>query len=186
VIKKLVGRLRAEDGFGVIELAIAIVMLNIGILALLATFQSGGLALQRANAVANATAVADKQMEQYRALRNCAIYLVNATIPAAGTTYATQAPAGTVVNESTTAATANNPIPTSCTAPTPPATATSASQSISGADGHAYTVDTYIVLVQPPSGGMWLKQVTIAVRDPAQPTKWLVRQSSTFDPAAAP
>ena len=44
------------------------VMLNIGILALAATFQSGALAIQRSSSVSNGTAVADKAMEAYRGL----------------------------------------------------------------------------------------------------------------------
>jgi Tfp pilus assembly protein PilV len=38
-------RLRGEEGFGLIELLIAMVVLNIGILALVATFQAGALAI---------------------------------------------------------------------------------------------------------------------------------------------
>ena len=68
-------RLRSEEGFGLIELSIAMVMLNIGILALVATFQSGALAISRSAYVSNATAVADKTMEVYRGLENKAIYL---------------------------------------------------------------------------------------------------------------
>jgi type II secretory pathway pseudopilin PulG len=70
-------RLRAadEEGFGLIELVIAMVMLNIGILALVATFQSGALSLQRSASLANGTAVADRVMEVYRLMQNKAIYL---------------------------------------------------------------------------------------------------------------
>jgi type II secretory pathway pseudopilin PulG len=70
-------RLRAaeEDGFGLIELVIAMVMLNIGILALVATFQTGALTLQRSASLANGTAVAEKVMEVYRLMQNKAIYL---------------------------------------------------------------------------------------------------------------
>jgi type II secretory pathway pseudopilin PulG len=64
-----------EEGFGLIELLFAMVMLNIGILALMAAFQSGALALSNASKTSSATAVADKVMEVYRDLRNCSIYL---------------------------------------------------------------------------------------------------------------
>jgi type II secretory pathway pseudopilin PulG len=64
-----------ESGFGLIELAFAMVMLNIGILALAATFQSGALAIQRSAGISNGTAVADKAMEAYRGLESKAIYL---------------------------------------------------------------------------------------------------------------
>lgn len=74
-------RAREEKAFGLIELVIAMVMLNVGILALVATFQSGALAIGRSAYASNATAVADKTMEVYRALENKAIYL---SAPAGG------------------------------------------------------------------------------------------------------
>jgi Tfp pilus assembly protein PilE len=68
-------RAREEDGFGLIELAIAMVVLNVGIFALIAAFQSGTLAVSRSAKTSNATVVADKTMEVFRALENKAIYL---------------------------------------------------------------------------------------------------------------
>jgi type II secretory pathway pseudopilin PulG len=68
-------RAREEKAFGLIELLIAMVMLNVGILALVATFQSGALAIGRSADNSNASSVADKTMEVYRALENKAIYL---------------------------------------------------------------------------------------------------------------
>ena len=59
--------LRTEEGFGLIELLISIVMLNVGILALVAAFNSGALAIQRASQTATAATLAEKQMELYRA-----------------------------------------------------------------------------------------------------------------------
>jgi type II secretory pathway pseudopilin PulG len=74
-------RAREEKAFGLIELVIAMVMLNVGILALVATFQSGALAIGRSAYASNASVVADKTMEVYRALQNKAIYL---SAPASG------------------------------------------------------------------------------------------------------
>jgi type II secretory pathway pseudopilin PulG len=74
-------RAREEKAFGLIELVIAMVMLNVGILALVATFQSGALAIGRSAYSSNAAVVADKTMEVYRALQNKAIYL---SAPASG------------------------------------------------------------------------------------------------------
>ena len=74
-------RAREEKAFGLIELVIAMVMLNVGILALVATFQSGALAIGRSAYSSNATVVADKTMEVYRALQNKGIYL---SAPAGG------------------------------------------------------------------------------------------------------
>src|SRR5919205_589677 len=57
-----------EHGFGLIELLMAMVMLNVGILAIVAAFNSGNAALARASQVSTASSLADKQMESYRGL----------------------------------------------------------------------------------------------------------------------
>src|SRR4249920_2027066 len=62
------GRLRAQSGFGLIELLMAMVMLNIGLLAVVAAFTSGIWGLARAGRVSTAAALADQQMEIYRGL----------------------------------------------------------------------------------------------------------------------
>lgn len=68
-------RAAEEEGFGLIELLMAMVMLNIGILALVAAFQTGAVALSRSSAVSNGAAVADKTMEVFRGLQSCWVYL---------------------------------------------------------------------------------------------------------------
>ena len=62
--------LRSEEGFGLIELLVSMMMLNIGILAIVAAFNSGAIALKNAGEVSTASVIGDKQMELYRAL-NC-------------------------------------------------------------------------------------------------------------------
>jgi type II secretory pathway pseudopilin PulG len=77
-LHRCVARVRAaarEDGFGLIELLIAMVVLNVGIFALMGSFLSAGVAAQRAATATNANAVADKVMEVYHGLENKAIYL---------------------------------------------------------------------------------------------------------------
>ena len=61
-------RARDESGFGLLELLMAMVMLNVGILAIVAAFSSGNAALARASQVSTAAALADKQIESYRGL----------------------------------------------------------------------------------------------------------------------
>jgi type II secretory pathway pseudopilin PulG len=68
-------RAAEEEGFGLIELLFAMVMLNIGILTLVAAFQTGAVALARSSAVSNGAAVADKTMEIYRSLKSCQVFL---------------------------------------------------------------------------------------------------------------
>lgn len=72
-------RIAAEDGFGLIELIFAMLILNIGIFALIASFQSGTLAVSRAATNSSGSAVADKVMETFRDLKSCAIWLHGGT-----------------------------------------------------------------------------------------------------------
>jgi len=84
----LVARLRDQSGFGMLELLIAMVILNIGVFALVGVFNASAVAIRRAGDTSTAAAVADKQMELYRSLQNCAIWLDRWLMPAAGTQYA--------------------------------------------------------------------------------------------------
>src|ERR1044072_5387019 len=80
-------RLRAEQGFGLIELLMAMVMLNVGILAIVGAFNSGIFALNRASRVTTASALADSQMELYRALTYSVIAVDSDSVAAAGNTH---------------------------------------------------------------------------------------------------
>src|SRR6188508_3287850 len=81
--------LRSEDGFGLIELLISMMMLNVGILAVVAAFNSGAIALNNASQVSAASVLGDKQMELYRALKYTAIALDTTAVGTANgdTTY---------------------------------------------------------------------------------------------------
>jgi Tfp pilus assembly protein PilV len=61
-----VAKLRNEDGIGLVEMLIALLVLNVGIFATLAAFTSGALALRRASHTSTAAAIADKYMECFR------------------------------------------------------------------------------------------------------------------------
>jgi Tfp pilus assembly protein PilV len=65
-LSRFVARLRDERGVGLVELLIALIVLNVGLFATLGAFTSGGLALRRASHVSTASAIADKQMEAFR------------------------------------------------------------------------------------------------------------------------
>ena len=60
--------LRRDGGFGLVELLIAMTMLNIGLLAVVASFSSGIVSINRAGKITTAAVLADGQMELYRAL----------------------------------------------------------------------------------------------------------------------
>jgi Tfp pilus assembly protein PilV len=65
-LSRFVARLRDERGVGLVELLIALIVLNVGIFATLGAFTSGALALQRASHVSTASAIADQEMERLR------------------------------------------------------------------------------------------------------------------------
>jgi Tfp pilus assembly protein PilV len=175
-------RVREDSGFGVVELLIAMTVMVIGIMAIVAGLGSGIIAVKRAGDESTAAALADAQMEAYRALPNCAIYLNDSTIALAGPAY-TADPA----YNSTLASriTDNTPLlPSgSCAMTSTPTNLTTAHQSLTGADGRSYWVDTYIVKGTAVTGTL-VKKVTLVVRDPKDATNAtaLVRESSEFTP----
>jgi len=248
---------REESGFGLLELLIAMVVLNIGLFALIGAFNAGTVAVSRGRAVTSATIVADKQMETYRSLQNCAIWLDQWLMPASNSAYAadaydyngttaflpyqipyfnsgssaanqywvtdaTDGQAAQFNQQDNLASCAYISQSTAQTLPllqtqgdaahidtlglvTPPssapplASAVKPVQTIAGPDGALYTVDTYVVLVQPCIGtppasgqpcpsaqqGEWAKQVTVVVYAAQNLTHALAREVSIFDPGVA-
>lgn len=165
-------RLRSEEGFGLVELLMSLVMLNIGILAIVAAFNSGALALQRASQTSTAATLAEKQMELYRGLQYSAIGLTLAT--ATDATYtgdtACVGGSGSCGNiDATSPACPNASFPEACTP----------SRTVTGPDKVSYRVDTYITS-QAVSGGRDVKRVTVVVRKTST-LKVLARLVSSFD-----
>jgi Tfp pilus assembly protein PilV len=168
-------RLRSEDGFGLIELLMAMVLLNIGILAIVAAFNSNLFALKRAGQLSTASALADSQMELYRAITYSAIALDSTALGAVDNTYKCDSALGASCPNSTTGEVtttcSGSPVPNEC----------NPSRSVTGADRKPYRVDTYITTTTP-TGGRSEKVVSVVIRDSnhisARP---LARASSTFD-----
>ncbi|HXV02866.1 MAG TPA: prepilin-type N-terminal cleavage/methylation domain-containing protein [Gaiellaceae bacterium] len=161
-------RLRADEaGFGLIELLIAMVILNVGLLAIVASFQAGIVSLSRASRVTTAAVLADQQMEVYRAITYGSIRLASSSIP--GTAPYTTDPAYNAT-QITTPACSGTPLPDEC----------NASRVITGADNKSYRMDVFIVTTAP-AGGRSMKQVTIVVRDANNLSRVYVRQASSFD-----
>jgi prepilin-type N-terminal cleavage/methylation domain-containing protein len=162
---------REESGFGLIELLIAMTVLAVGILALFAMFESGLRSVNRASTVATAGALADKEMENFRAIRYDSIGLPDSLVTAAVTS---SPPYGSDAAYSTTSRVALNACGTSpCTTKVPV-------QTLTGADGRSYRVDTYVTW-QTVGAGRGVKLVTIVVRDGTDPTKTWARTASAFD-----
>ena len=176
-------RLRNQAGFGLIELLMAMTMLNIGILALVAAFNAGAVALRRADLVSNASTLADTQMEMFRGLKYTSIVQDttewNSAVADASWTAdsvyqnnmkapitAPKALVGTV----TGGVCVGTPAPASC----------DPSRIVTGADNRSYRIDTYLYYDQP-TGGQQLKVVTVVVRNAALTGRSLARLTSTFD-----
>jgi type II secretory pathway pseudopilin PulG len=159
-------RLRStEAGFGLVELLIAMTVLTIGVLAIAAAFSSGAVALRRASRISTAAALADSQIELYRALTYTNIRLDPASIPGSAPYTTDTAYSATQV---TTPACAG--LPPEC----------NASRTAAGADGINYRVDTYIVYDTPSSGRQY-KKVTVVVRDSTNTATTYARVVTTFD-----
>ena len=172
-------RLRSQEGFGLIELLMAMVMLNIGILAVVAAYQTGMFALNRASKISTASALADQQMELYRALTYSAIALDTTSLGSVDNTYACDSALGGSCPNSTsgevTTACSGSPLPNQCLP----------SRTTTGADRKPYRVDTYITTTTPTNGRA-LKVVTVVVRDGSRlSARPLARLSSTFDQSTA-
>jgi type II secretory pathway pseudopilin PulG len=172
-----------EAGFGLIELLMAMVMLNVGILALVAAFNSGAVALRRASKVSNAATVAETQIERFRGMKYTSIVEDttewNAAI--ADSTWTADSVYQNNMKAPITAPKALVPTVTGgvCTgAPVP--NACDPSRTVTGADNRSYRVDTYLYYDQPASGQQ-LKVITVVVRDPAQTGMALARVTSRFD-----
>jgi Tfp pilus assembly protein PilV len=178
----VVERLRSEKGFGLIELLMAMVMLNVGILALVAAFQSSAFALRRSGMVSTGSTLADQQMEIFRAVKWDAILLntTSETTARTDSTYNCDAALGGCSSGTTQ-------VVATCTALTgetgsPPARC-NPSRTVLGPDRHRYRIDSYIVQQYPTdaSSSRQVKLVTVVVRDANKTTKVLARETSTFD-----
>ena len=170
-------RLQAEDGFTLVELMLAMVILTVGILALVAAYSSGYVALKRATRVSSATLLADSQMERFRALQYSAIKL-DTTCGATcnvDSTYTTDAAYSSATQI------------TGCTSSTE--TTCLATQTKTGPDNRSYRIDTFIqwsCVSGTYSAGSCgsgnpspVKLVTVVVRKSSIAGDW-VREQSAF------
>jgi type II secretory pathway pseudopilin PulG len=201
-------QITSEEGFGLIELMMAMVILQIALLALVGAFGSGSAALGRASRANNAQALANQQMELYRSMTYDAIGLDTAAAPTTGRYVADTAVcvAGlSPVCGNTGPRNNANTSPWSCTAASGSTSVSFfysanginpcvADRIVSGAgspDGQTYYVDTYIEMIPATAVQRAYKQVSVIVRDGLHSLE-LVKQISTFDcgtanpPGAAP
>ena len=178
-------RLAREEGFGMVELLIAMTLLAVAIGALLAAFASSAISLRRAGQKGTALALADTQMEWYRRLTFTGIRINGSEIPSTGS-YTTAHSIDATIPPSTGQAVAGSNGDDPCSGSGEPAACTPV-QSVTGPDGQPYRVDTYVnyvnndstLSIATPAAGLTLKRVTVVVRDGAT-DRILAREQSAF------
>jgi Tfp pilus assembly protein PilV len=169
LLRKRIGT-RAEGGFGLVEVLIAMTMLAVGILALFAMFEAGIRQISRASTITTAGALADRELESFVAIRYDSIGLPDSLVTAAATPYS---------SDPAYEANASDRVDLNACG-TSPCTSKVPVQTLSGADGRDYRVDTYVTW-HAVTGGRNTKRVTIVVRDAADTSKVWARVGSTFD-----
>ncbi len=183
----------SEAGFGLIELLIAMVVLQVALLAIVGAFGAGASALGRASNTGTAAQLADQQMELYRSMTYEPIGLDAAGAPTTGmyVSDTSACPAGqTPVCGNTPPRDNAGNATWSCSGGTPSVatyfTASGVSpcvahRTVSGAgspDGKTYYVDTYIKWAAA-ANQRGSKQITVIVRNAAAAT--LAKIVGTFD-----
>lgn len=183
-------RIRSEQGFGLVELLIAMVILNIGLLATVAAFTSGAFAINRADQTATAAVLADSQMEIYRGLTYDWITVTASPSPALDSTYLTDAAYTSCVSPScahlddstmsskcTGTGAVNVSFPNACLPV----------RTVTGPDHRPYRIDTYIGAIAGSAGPPATrshKDIVVVVRD-GRTLKVLAREESVFDCSTA-
>ena len=204
------GLATGEDGFGLLELLIAMVVMTVGIMAIVAGFSSGMIALGTANRTSTAGTMADKQMEAFRALPYTKIALKATLVTGAASPYTSDsAYTGTVLTDTVLTSSTTAYDGSYCN--TSPVTCQPVQASVTGPDGRAYRIDTYIgwycaagalrtatyngttystaspgctdSSTPPVDQARAVKQVTVVVRDATTTSRTYMREASVFDQA---
>jgi type II secretory pathway pseudopilin PulG len=184
-VRRLGLRTASDEGFGMVELLIAMTMLSIAIGALLTVYTASAVSLRRAGQKGTALTLADTQMEKYRTRTFTSIRIDGGSIPTSGT-YVTANSSDSTIPPSTNQAVAGQNGDEACSDPLP--AACKPTQDVTGPDGHTYRVDTYVnyvnndgtLSIRTPASGLTLKLVTVVVRDAATGTI-MTREQSAFE-----
>jgi prepilin-type N-terminal cleavage/methylation domain-containing protein len=181
-VRQIVHRSRSQAGFGMIELIAAMMVMAIGVLAVFAMYHSSMTQLRRASTVTTAAALADTEMENYRALEYESIGLASSDVGAADSTYTGQSGGAYLAISSPTNQVNSTVVVTKC--PATPCTNSVPTKTATGADGKSYRVDTYITWQstsnQSGTIGRNVKLITVVVRD-SSTNRTYARVASSFD-----
>ena len=184
-LRRLRQRAASENGFGLVELLIAMTILSIAVGALLAVFTSSAVSLRRAGEKGTALTLADTQMEKYRTRTFTAVRIDGSLIPTSGT-YVTANATDSTIPPSTNQAVAGQNGDEDCPTTDEPVACLPV-QNVTGPDGHTYRVETYVnyvnndstLSIRTPASDLPLKLVTVVVRD-ATTGSIMARESSAF------
>jgi prepilin-type N-terminal cleavage/methylation domain-containing protein len=181
-LRRIRTRARSQAGFGMVELICAMVVLSVGILAVFAMYHSSFVQVTRAAKITTAAALADTEMERFRAITYVSIGLDSSAVAAADSTYtgssggaykAISSPVNQVNSTAVVAACPGTP----CTNAVP-------TKTVTGADHRSYRVDTYVTweAISNSSGiaGRNVKLITVIVRDTLT-SRIYARVASSFD-----
>ncbi len=182
-------RIQDESGSLLIDLLVAMTIMVIAVGAILSAYAAGYISLRDASTQGNALTLADKQIELYNTLPNASLKLDSSTIPTGSDPYVTAHSSDSTIPSSSGQVTGATVAAGSCTSPTSPQAAC-AVQTVTGPDGRAYRVDTYIVAVTPNASypSRIDQSVTVVVRtdDGGTPGSIAARTSSVYDSCNPP
>lgn len=166
-----------EEGFGMIELIAAMVILTIALLALMAGYESAFVSLHAASSKTTAANLANKQLELYSSLPFNGMGLNPTTLQSTKSTDTVYSADENGLNSGLTSTQWTDVTLASCTS-TPQCVPV---QTPTGSDGRTYRLETFVRDVV--STGTWTERiVTVIVRDPSvSGSPELVRMSAGFD-----
>jgi Tfp pilus assembly protein PilV len=157
----MIERLRSEEGFGIVELIVATVVLTVALLALMASYDEAFVSLHKSARTSSAATLAETQLELYGALPYASIGLSSSKLTTAkasdayySTDEATLTPTGTDVTNASCDTTSAQCLPVQA--------------SVKGSDGKNYRVETFVrdVTQTLTVGTTTERVVTVIVRDP--------------------
>ena len=177
---------RGEEGQGLVELLISMVILAVGVGALLSVMAAGALSLQRSDQKGTALTLAENQLELYRGVSYPYIRLSSLSWPPGGSAYLTANTSDPTIPPGTSASEVLD------TSPTPACTGTDLAalclprQTVTGPDHRRYEIDTYVTLcpnvaiTSCPATADPVKQVFVVVRDADKPGLPIVARNASI------
>jgi type II secretory pathway pseudopilin PulG len=172
---------KEEDGFGLIELSMAVMILTIALLVLVAGYDSAAVSLRDSAEKTVASSLADGQIELYNALPYASIGLDQTTLAGVETSTSGSYDSRYVSDEAAldNAANATDTTIAGCGS-TPQCLPI---QTVTGSDHRTYRIETFIRDVQNNISIRWtVREVTVVVQDPNQSgTPEIVRETAAFD-----